>query len=305
MIAYYIDGGAGRVLSSVPAFLKRERTDKNFVILCAGWSDILFLYPELINKTFDINQRGVFESVIDNCSEIIHLEPYFNKNYFSCAKNLYEAFDELINQTNDHSDLEFTSPSYSRLEQARVRNVLNDPSLDKNKKTVVIQPYGSSAVNDNGYIYDASNRSIPHDLYIKIVEFLSKKYNLIFFGNTALISDSDIYTFKPELSIREWGCLIKNSDYFIGCDSLGQHYSYMQNIDATVFIGTTNKQNVLGKDFFHVVENNYEGKKYYPIRLAYLDTRMCELSAVKCWEYSLDYIYKELDYIVGRINGRN
>ena len=50
------------------------------------------------------------------------------------------------------------------------------------KKTIVFQPYGSSATPHESGIFDDSHRSMPKNMIDYFLENLSGKYNLIFMG---------------------------------------------------------------------------------------------------------------------------
>ena len=45
--AYFINGGAGRVVASIPAFEKLYETDKDFIIVCEGGMDFYKGHPVL------------------------------------------------------------------------------------------------------------------------------------------------------------------------------------------------------------------------------------------------------------------
>jgi isocitrate/isopropylmalate dehydrogenase len=45
--AYFINGGAGRVVASIPAFEKLYKTDQDFIIVCEGGMDFYKGHPQL------------------------------------------------------------------------------------------------------------------------------------------------------------------------------------------------------------------------------------------------------------------
>jgi len=57
---FYINGGAGRVISAIPALEKFHYLNPNndFKVLVAGWESLYYSHPLLQNRTFSINQKG-------------------------------------------------------------------------------------------------------------------------------------------------------------------------------------------------------------------------------------------------------
>ena len=75
------------------------------------------------------------------------------------------------------------------------------------------------------------------------VKELSKDYNLIFMGAKEFYN---IKTYKPDPdpNLREWAAIIGAADYFVGCDSCGQHICKALNTKASVMIAGTHRVNV-------------------------------------------------------------
>ena len=94
---------------------------------------------------------------------------------------MVEGFDKIINETDDHSDLEPTKLYLNKMEEKSAANIIAQVNSKQNKSTtIVIQPFGRSARVDNGDIIDDSSRSIDPSVYTKLVKKLSQKYNIIF-----------------------------------------------------------------------------------------------------------------------------
>jgi ADP-heptose:LPS heptosyltransferase len=72
----------------------------------------------------------------------------------------------------------------------------------------------------------------------------------------------DIRTYKPDPdpNLREWSAIIGAADYFVGCDSCGQHICKALNKKASVVIAGTHRVNVT-YDGFHIIERDV---KFYP-----------------------------------------
>jgi ADP-heptose:LPS heptosyltransferase len=130
----------------------------------------------------------------------------------------------------------------------------------KKKKTIVIQPYGSTALMCPLEIFDDSLRSIPQKMYLTLVNKLSKDYNIIYMGAKEF-HDNISYKPEPDPSLRDWAGVIKSADYFIGCDSCGQHFAKAVGQNASIMIAGTHKINVTYPDTFHIIERDCE---FYP-----------------------------------------
>ena len=127
------------------------------------------------------------------------------------------------------------------------------------KKTIVFQPYGSSATPHESGIFDDSHRSMPKNMIDYFLENLSGKYNLIFMGAKEY---HDIKTYKPDPDphLREWMAIIDAADYFVGCDSCGQHIRKAFNKPASVMIAGTHRINTSYENY-HIIERDVP---FYP-----------------------------------------
>ena len=72
--------------------------------------------------------------------------------------------------------------------------------------------------------------------------------------------NSKTYKPDPDPNLREWAAVIEAADYFIGCDSCGQHMRKCFNKKASVMIAGTHKVNVTYEGF-HIIERDVE---FYP-----------------------------------------
>ena len=104
---FWIDGGAGRAVAAIPALLKYARLnpDQEWAVLVAAWDFLYWGIPELQDRTYGIDTKGVFDNVVKRAEQIVTPEPYRNPAYFRQEISLVEAFDREINNTTDHSDL--------------------------------------------------------------------------------------------------------------------------------------------------------------------------------------------------------
>jgi ADP-heptose:LPS heptosyltransferase len=175
--------------------------------------------------------------------------------------------------------------------------------IQKKAKTIVIQPYGSSANACPLGVFDTSYRSFPQRFYERLVDKLSKRYNIIYMGANEFY-DGNTYNPQPDPNMREWMGIIKAADYFIGCDSCGQHFARALGKDASVLIAGTHKTNVSYPGHFHIIER---GVPYHfsPMRFCSLDSSLATRhneERIHFTDVEMDEAY---DVIVNRIESKN
>lgn len=251
-----LDGGLGRIITAIPALLKyhKNHPKEEWYIMIPGWDFITWGFPELQERTFNPDSKGSF-NLYWKANQIISPEPYRLPAYYRNEISLREAFDVCINNSTDHSDLPPIQLNISIPEKRKAFEILEEAkSKHKKKKTIILQPYGSTAIPHASGIYDDSLRSIPKLMLDYFIKELSKDYNLIFLGAKEFY---DIRTYKPDPdpNLREWAAIIGAADYFIGCDSCGQHICKALNQKASVVIAGTHRVNVT-YDGFHIIERD-------------------------------------------------
>ena len=146
-------------------------------------------------------------------------------------------------------------------------------------------------------LLDQSSRSINPDTYLKLVKKLSTKYNLVLFAEKNFWMEQDTYTMKPEADLRMWSAFIDAADYFIGCDSVGQHMARALNKPGTVIIGSTFAVNTTYPDYFNIVERDVQ-KKYSPIRISGLESHLADRANEATVEFTDEEINKIYESIV-------
>ncbi len=300
---FSIDGGAGRAICAIPALEKYARLhpDEDWNIIIGGWDTLYFGNPLLQERTYSMDVKGIFKNLIKD-SQIIHPEPYTLWQYYNQQCSLAEAFDKIINETDDHSDLDKPNMYLCKAEEKNAANMLSGVKAKQNKDlTIVIQPLGRSARVDNGDIIDDSTRSIEPHVYHKLVKKLSQKYNIILMAEPDFInvlSSEDSVSEKPQgVDLRMWSAIIESVDYFIGCDSVGQHMARAFDIPGTVIMGSTFASNVSYPDFFNIIENKNIEKVYSPIRVAGFDCHLSDRLNDKLMDFTedeVDEIYKSI-----------
>lgn len=296
---FYIDGGAGRVLTAIPALLKYARLNPNadWAVLIPAWDYLFWGIPELQDRTYGIDTKGVFDNVVKDADRIITPEPYRNPAYFRQEISLAQAFDREINNTTDHSDLGLPVIKFNKAEMLVAKNTINDlKNIQKRQKTIVFQPFGRGIKLEREELVDEESRSLDPGAYLYLGHKLAQRYNMIFFGEQQFQHKEDKFAANYTCDLRQWAALIQEADYFIGVDSVGQHMARALGIPGTVIIGSTFSANTSYPDYFNIIERA-GSKKYSPIRITGLDT----ILANRLNENSMQFNEKELNEIYGNI----
>ncbi|MGY8867152.1 MAG: glycosyltransferase family 9 protein [Methylophagaceae bacterium] len=272
--AFFINGGAGRVVCSIPALEKfaEENPDNNFIIICEGSTEFYKGHPQLHAKAYDHWHKNLFEDKLKDM-DLVSPEPYRVWEYYNQKASLAQAYDIAINDKGIR-DLPRPQIKLSKQEQIVGQQVVSDvKEKTGKKKTIVMQPFGRGIVEDNGIITDFSGRSIEPDSMISLLKVLSKDYAIIFMGEISFefskhgITES--IAVPQKIDLRAWSAIISKADHFLGCDSVGQHLAYAFNKTATIVIGSTFKENVSypDDDKFTILDMGEGARVYSPIRI--------------------------------------
>jgi hypothetical protein len=272
---FIIDGGAGRLIAAIPALEKYAANNPNddFRVLTAAWESLYWSHPLLQNRTYNANHKGVFDLHMKD-RRIVRPEPYHLYEYYTQQKHLIECFDQEINKTDNHSNLDKPNLYLSTKEIVTAKKMLRE-AVEKTGKSrvVVFQPYGSGIRMTDDRPYDDTNRSLDVDFSLKLLYNMSKENTVIYFGEKEFRHPGDSFSIdfsSNGADLRMYMCLIANCDYFVGVDSVGQHMARAFNKPATVIMGSTFEQNVSYPNF-----NIYRNKAkptYVPIRLSNIDS---------------------------------
>jgi hypothetical protein len=304
----YIDGGAGRVIAAIPALLKYHRLNPNkeWNVIIPAWDALLWSIPELQDRTYGADTKGLWDNIVSDCDEIITPEPYRLPAYFKQEIGLVEGFDREINKTTDHSDLTPPFINFSKAEEKWAANTVADVKQQQQKaKTIVIQPFGRGATLDRADVVDTASRSLSADAYISLTKKLAARYNMIFFGEQQFQIVTDTFTVKlpPNTDLRMWAALIECSDYFIGVDSVGQHMSRAVGTPGTVIFGSTFPINTSYPDYFQIIEKAGE-KKYSPIRITGLDSVLADRHNDRMMDFDENELTEIYNKIVSDIEAK-
>jgi len=274
---FFINGGAGRVIQSIPALelFHKENPDDDFIIICEGGMDMFKNHPLLHPRAFDPNHKGIFEEKIKdrNC---ISTEPYRVWEYYNQKCSLAQAFDI---QINNKGIRDLPKPTFNLNTEEDVKGFLAVKEVKEKtqkEKVVVFQPFGRSSVNANGFVYDSGGRSFDTMDSFEIVKRLQEKGYAIMLMSEFSVPYSDLGAKEPvshpqNIGLREWAGIIKNSDHFLGCDSVGQHLANSLEINTTVVLGSTFEINTSHPNSKNVeiIDTDTENKRYSPIRITY------------------------------------
>ena len=303
---FWIDGGAGRVIAAIPALLKYQRLNPkdDFSIIIGSWDPLLWGIPELQDRVYSPDHKGVFDNIISKADVIVAPEPYRVPAYFRQEISLVQGFDREINNTMDHSDLGIPKLIFNKAETNISIKTINDlKNVQKKQKTIVFQPFGRGAAvigqdannnNKTTTISDDESRSLSSASYLSLAKRLATRYNIIFFGEPQFQLAQDTFAGHYTCDLRQWASLVDQADYFVGVDSVGQHMARAVGTPGTVIFGSTYPINTSYPDYFQIIEKKGV-RKYSPIRLAGLDTVLANRLNDKMMDFSeseLDDIFK-------------
>lgn len=296
--AYFINGGSGRVISSIPAFEKRLDYDKDFIIVCEGGTEMFQGHPALESRVFSHQTAGLFEKHLRD-RDIVTLEPYRVWEYYNQKCSIAQAFDIEINGQGVRR-LPPPTLYLSKDEVKTARAIIEEAKgITGFDKIVVIQPFGRGVVNTGPMIIDPTSRSfVPQDV-IDLASALMDQYGVMIMSEFPVPPPQEwISTGKviqPTISdIRVWAAVIDLADHFIGCDSLGQHLAAALGKTATVVTGSTFPINVSYVDNknFDIFDVGAGQRLYSPIRVSMEDA--IERTNDQCMDMTLE----QLDQIV-------
>ena len=301
--AFFINGGYGRVLCSIPALenYEKESGDKDFIIVCEGGTDAFKGHPKLDDRAFDVWHKQLFKDKLKD-RDIKSLEPYRVWEYYNQKCNLPQAFDIEI---NGQGIRELQRPAlYLSKDEILVGKKLIKEVKEKLKKekVIVVQPFGRGIQQIDNHLVDQTGRSIEiADLKILIRKLQEQNFAVIMMSEVMI--DFSNEKFKDEVavpqnvSLRQWAAAIKFADHFLGCDSVGQHISYAMETPSTVVTGPTFPINISYPecDYFEIVDLGMHDRVYDPIRI------MPDESVSRHNENLMTMIPAIHDYVIDRI----
>ena len=270
--AFFINGGAGRVITSIPAFeaYEKENPNDDFIIVCEAGTDFYKGHPTLHRRAYDTWHKGLFESFIKdrNC---VSPEPYRVWEYYNQKCSLAQAFDIEINNKGLR-DVSVPSVYLNKIEKAQGENVIKEVKETTGKdKVIVIQPFGRTTEED---LIDVTSRSFRSEDMLEIANQLKQDYAVILMSEIQLnmknSKDDTIPIAQPQIpDIRIWAGVINAADHFLGCDSVGQHIAKALDTQSTVVIGSTYPVNTsyINDPNVEIFDIGEDMRVYSPIRI--------------------------------------
>jgi hypothetical protein len=274
--AFFINGGAGRIICSIPAFEKfqEENPNDDFIIVCEGGMEFFKGHPTLHNRAYDVYHKGLFEQFVKD-RVCVTPEPYRVWEYYNQKCSLSQAFDIAINNKGVRT-LHDPKIYINKSEMVHGANIVEEvKKVTGFDKVVVVQPFGRSVEAVGDFIIDATSRSFQLSNIIDIIDILKKEYGVIIMSELPLnVEDKDNGKYpvaQPQVpDLKVWAGVLQVADHFVGCDSLGQHIVKGLGKTATIVTGSTYPVNISYPD-----DNNFDiidvgnGKRVYsPIRIS-------------------------------------
>ena len=273
--AFFVNGGAGRVISSIPAFEKYAENNDDFIIVCEGGTDFFKGHPTLDGKVYDHWHKNLFqEHIIQRDCE--SPEPYRVWHYYNQKCNLSQAYDIAINGLDEPRELPAPTINLNKMEVIAGYNVVEEvKSVTKKDKVIVIQPFGRSIEQMGEFMADPTSRSMSLVSTCEIINQLKKDYAVIIMSEYQFPveeneNNSKHQVARPQIQdMRVWSAVIDVADHFIGCDSMGQHIARALGKTATVVVGSTYPENISypGHKDFDIIDVGDGRREYAPIRI--------------------------------------
>ena len=280
--AFFINGGAGRVICSIPAFEKYAETHDDFIIVCEGGTDFYKGHPILSDKVYDNWHKGLFEDQIKH-RDCVTPEPYREWHYYNQKASLAQAFDIIINELDEPRELPKPQLVLNKAEVVQGFNIVEEVKAGTGKdKVLVVQPFGRSVEQvGQDFIIDTSSRSFSVNNITNIINELKKDYAIIIMSEIhfPLEENEEKSRYKvarPQIpDMRIWASVINAADHLLGCDSMGQHIARAFDKTATVVTGSTFPINISYPDHkdFDIIDVGEDRRIYSPIRVAIDEVR--------------------------------
>lgn len=281
--AFFINGGAGRVLASIPALenFRKENPEDDFIIVCEGGTEFYKGHPDLDKRSYDVWHKNLYlEKIKDR--KCVSPEPYRIWQYYNQQASLGQAFDIEINNLDAPRELPKPTLKLNREEVLNGEITLNEVRQITGKdKIIIVQPFGRGISYRDGVFNDSTARSIEFEDLISIVKKLHDKNHAVMIMAEMQIDfgNNDIKVPIPTptgITLRQWAGLIRGADYFIGCDSVGQHIADAVGTASTVITGSTYPINISHPENkkFTIIDMGEKEREYSPIRIA--PDEMCD-----------------------------
>ena len=274
---FFINGGAGRVVASIPAVEKYAETHAAFIIVCEGGMNFYRGHPVLHKYAYDNWHKGLFEDKIKD-RDCITPEPYRQWHYYNQKCSLSQAFDIEINGLDEPRELPAPNITLAKGEGIQGMQLVDEAiSTTGKEKVIVIQPFGRGIMDTGGYMFDPTSRSFNLSDISTIINNLKKDYCVIVMSEFPFQTEEgeskDAYIVPNIEDIRIWASIIDRADHFLGCDSVGQHIAKAVGSTVTAVIGSTYPINISypNDPKFDIIDLGEDRRTFSPIRLTMED----------------------------------
>ena len=274
---FFINGGAGRVVASIPALEKYAETHDDFIIVCEGGMNFYRGHPVLHKYAYDNWHKGLFEDKIKD-RDCITPEPYRQWHYYNQKCSLSQAFDIEINGLDEPRELPAPNITLAKGEGIQGMQLVDEAiSTTGKEKVIVIQPFGRGIMDTGGYMFDPTSRSFNLSDISTIINNLKKDYCVIVMSEFPFQTEEgeskDAYIVPNIEDIRIWASIIDRADHFLGCDSVGQHIAKAVGSTVTAVIGSTHPINISypNDPKFDIIDLGEDRRTFSPIRLTMED----------------------------------
>jgi len=275
-MAFGINGGAGRVLCSIPALEKyeAENPEDDFIVVADFFHEIFAGHPTLYKRCFSSNHKNIFQDKIKD-RNYYSPEPYQLWEYYNQKASIAQAFDILINKKGIRQ-IPYPNLCLSKVELLSGMETVKDiKKHHKKEKLVVFQPFGRGTdPNFTGSVVNLDNtgKSFSIEAAAKVIKKIESRCVVLLMNNSPV--DFGKYNCKNEViylrnsNLRQWFSIINSCDVFVGCDSVGQHAANAYNKKSVVVLGSTFKENVSYPENQNFKILDYDQNKMYcPIRV--------------------------------------
>ena len=304
--AFFVNGGYGRVVSSIPAFelYAKESDDDDFIIVCEGGTDAFKGHPDLDHRAYDNWHKNLFQEKLKD-RDIVSPEPYRIWEYYNQQASLAQGYDIAINNKGLRK-LDKPRMFLSKEEMLTGRQIINQVK-DKLKKdkVIIIQPFGRAIQHVDGSFVDNTGRSIEYkDLKSLIKKLQENDFAVVTMAEMGFDFSKDKFkddvAMPEQVALRNWTAAIKFANHFLGCDSVGQHLAYMVDTPSTVVLGPTYPINVSYPDcdYFNIVDLGMKERVYDPIRI------MPDETTSRHNEHLMSMTADIHEYIIDRVLGK-
>ena len=270
---FFVNGGAGRVIASIPALELYAETHDDFVIVAEGGMNFFKGHPVLDKYAYDHWHKNLFEDKIKD-RDCMTPEPYRRWHYYNQKCNIAQAYDMEINGLDEPRDLPTPKIKLSKTEAINALNLVEQiKAKTKKDKVIVVQPFGRGAEVQGEYIIDQSSRSFHQRDIVEVINNLRKDYGVIIMSEFQFVVDPPdsnmIPCAWPQADIRVWAGIIECADHFLGCYSVGQHIAKSVGTTVTTVIGATFPVNISYPEDrnFDIIDIGKGKRVFQPLRL--------------------------------------